>query len=94
MAFKLNSKNICKDPIWEDYKGKAFKDIVEDLNGWDFLKWYDSVGEFSNDENGYRLITMRKPGSRVEILCKIPDMLVLDIFVYITMDDKPQKRYI
>ena len=94
MAFKLNSKNLCIDPIWEDYKGKAFKDIKEDLNGWDFFKWYDSLGEFSNDENGYRLITMRKPGSRVEILCRIPGMLVLDIFVYKTMDEKPQKRYI
>lgn len=94
MAFKLNSKNLCIDPIWEDYKGKAFKDIKEDLNDCDFFIWYDSLGEFSNDENGYRLITMRKPGSRVEILCKIPGMLVHDIFVYKTMDDKPQKRYI
>lgn len=92
MASKINLKNICNDPIWEDYKGKAFKDIVDDLG--DFLIWCESDGELSNQDNGYRLITMRKPGSRVEILCKIPDMIVIDFFVYKTMDDEPQKGFI
>ena len=88
----IDLKKICNDPIWEDYKGKAFKDIVDDLG--DFLKWYDSVGEFSSEDTGYRLISMRKHGSRVEILCKIPKMIVIDFFVYKMMDDEPQKGFI